>query len=318
MVELVLDSKNPVLIDFLNFIRVEKGLSTNTIISYKSDLELFLEFLKNNNLSLQNLSHSQITDFLWAQKSAGKSASTITRYIESVRQLFKYLVSEGKLKNNPIQAIALPKKPERLPRVLSVGEMARLLGNMVEKSTPGAGKRLSVEFAERMAKFLAAFELMYATGMRISELVSLKDSQVDFDAGFVRVTGKGGKERIVPFGRRAQFALRKYLELRNVIRKKILLGEGKDFVFTSSQGGTMSRSTFLLQLKKMKKMAGIRSEISPHVLRHSFASHLLEGGADLRVVQELLGHADISTTQIYTHLSKSHLKDAHKKFHPRG
>ncbi len=317
--ELFADLSNPLLTDFLNYLRIEKGLSPNTLKSYQSDLLLFFAFIEKQKLALSDIKHGQITDFLWEEKSKGKEATTLTRYIESIRQLYRFMVGEGRLKNNPTDALALPKKPERLPKVLSVSEMSRLLETADPKSpsTLTAQEKKSSEYQERVAKYGAAFELMYATGMRVSEIVDLKDSQVDLQVGFVRVVGKGGKERIVPLGHRAQSALRNYLSLRNQVRAKSLLGAGKDFVFTSSHGGRMSRSTFLIHLKKNLKSAGIRSNASPHVLRHSFASHLLEGGADLRVVQELLGHSDISTTQIYTHLSKSHLKDAHKKCHPR-
>jgi len=154
--------------------------------------------------------------------------------------------------------------------------------------------------------------------MRISEIVDLRDHQLELKAGFVRVKGKGGKERVVPLGKPAQESLWKYLYLRNRVRQEKLLGQGKDFVFTSSRGGKMSRSRFLTVLKWVAKTAGLQKNVSPHVLRHTFATHLLKGGADLRLVQELLGHSDISTTQIYTHVDRSQLKEIHKTFHPRG
>ncbi len=268
--ELFADLENPVLSDFLNYLRIEKGLSLNTLKAYQSDLLIFFEYLQKNDLKFGAIGHSEITDFLWAQKTNGKEATTLTRYIESIRQLYKFMVGEGKLKKNPTDVMSLPKKAERLPRVLSVQEMSRLLGNIIPAEKATETRKMPGGMEERGAKFWAAFELMYATGMRVSELVNLRDSQVDLNSNYVRVFGKGGKERIIPFGNRAETALRKHFEIRNRVRKKRLMSNGKDYVFTSSHGGAMSRSTFLIQLKKLKNAAGIRGDISPHVLRHSF------------------------------------------------
>ncbi len=171
---------------------------------------------------------------------------------------------------------------------------------------------------ERTLRYMAAFELLYATGMRISELADLKDNQLDLQDGTARVFGKRNKERLVQVGSYAKNILRRYLEMRNTVRKKVLVGGGNDYVFTSSEGGKISRSTFWGNLRKAGVRAGLNKNVSPHMLRHSFATHLLQGGADLRVVQELLGHADIGTTQIYTHVDRTHLIEAHKRFHPRA
>ncbi len=305
--------------ELLNYLRVEKGLSINTLDAYRRDLSLYFKYIDDHKISFKAIDHPVITDFLWEQKKLGKSPATLARYIESIRQLYKYLTGEGRLQKDPTVSLALPKRQERLPKVLNVAEITRLFGTHHPSSTGKDGgsqkKKLS---AERTLRYIAAFELMYATGMRVSELSNIKDNQIDLESSFVRVRGKGDKERIIPLGRRAQVAIETYLKERNQIRKKVLLGEGKDFLFTSSRGGRVSRSTFFAVLRKMSHEAGIRKNVSPHTLRHSFATHLLAGGADLRVVQEMLGHADISTTQIYTHVDSTALKKSHEQFHPRG
>jgi integrase/recombinase XerD len=290
---------------FTTFLFVEKGLSDNTLLAYKSDLAFFISHLQKKSLGFKDVTHSVITDFLFQQKKEGKGVLTLIRYIESIRQLFKFLVTESYTEVDPTGAVIFSKRPERLPKVVSVPDINRLMA------------AVNAEKKESALLYRAAFELLYATGMRISELANLKDNQMDLSAAYVRVIGKGNKERIVPLGKRAQLALREYLDARNKKRKNLMQGNGKDFVFISSQGGRMSRATFCTHLKRIAREAGIKS-ISPHVLRHSFATHLLEGGADLRVVQELLGHADIATTQIYTHVDRTKLKSMHKQFHPRG
>ncbi len=313
--------KEKIFEEFLNYLKVEKGLSLNTQLAYESDLTLFFGFLKRKEIALFDVTHLLITDFLWEQKSGGKSAATLGRYIESIRQLFHFLIAENNLSKDPTVALVFSKRPERLPKVLSQIELNRLLStssHLPIPSTTGPKKKMSKIKEEMTLRYMAAFELMYATGLRVSELCHLKDNQVDLSASFIRVIGKGNKERVIPFGRTAQGLLARYLELRNQTRSKVLMGGGKDFVFTSSQGGAMVRSSFLTALKKLGQKVGLGKTISPHILRHSFATHLLEGGADLRVVQELLGHSDISSTQIYTHVDRSHLKQVHKTFHPRG
>jgi integrase/recombinase XerD len=294
--------------EFLQYLRVDKGLSKNTLLAYTRDLDLFTAYLDQKKIAFDEVVHDDITDFLWQEKEKGKSAASAIRYIESLRQFYRFLISEGKITADPTATLDLPRKPERLPKVLSVHDVTRLL---VPADPDKAAKEITL-------KNIAAFELMYAAGLRVSEVAGMKDADLDLRAAFVRVKGKGGRERVVPLGRRAIAALNKHLEMRNAKHAKTLLGGGKDYVFTSSHGGPMARSTFFLALKKFQKKAGLTKSISPHVLRHSFATHLLEGGADLRVVQELLGHADISTTQIYTHVSRTRLRSLHKEFHPRG
>lgn len=292
--------------EFLQYLRVDKSLSKNTIEAYTRDINLFSAYLDKKKTAFDEATPDDITDFLWQEKEKDKSPTSIIRYIESLRQFYRFLVGESLIKDDPTSNLDLPKKPERLPKVLSVTDINRLL-------VPEDGAD-----TESTLRYIAAFELMYAAGLRISEVTGMKDAELDLQAAFVRVKGKGGRERVVPLGKRAVKALERYIEARNKARGKWLQYNGEDFVFTSPKGGRMARSTFLIALKKFKKKAGIGKNVSPHVLRHSFATHLLEGGADLRVVQELLGHADISTTQIYTHVSRSRLRELHKEFHPRG
>jgi len=300
--------------EWLDFLKVEKGLSKNTLEAYHSDLLLFLSFLKKERLSLKKVTTQVLSDFLWAERSKGKSAASLGRYVESIRQYFRFLVAEEQYPSDPTEELSSIKLPERLPKHLNLNEVAKILSQTAvphHKKDPWRSN-------ERVLRYVAAFELMYAAGLRVSEVVGLRDSQLDLKEGLVRVKGKGNKERIVPFGRRAKAVMTQYLFLRDQIRRKVLVGGGRDYVFTSSRGGPVHRSTFLTVLKKTGTLAGMRKDVTPHVLRHSFATHLLQGGADLRVVQELLGHSDISTTQIYTHVDRSQLKKAHKTFHPCG
>ena len=229
---------------------------------------------------------------------AGLKTSSITREIESLRQFYKFLVNEDYAAHNPAALLDLPKRYAALPQTLNPQEINRLLGAMNPR------KEVDV-------RYKAMLELLYATGLRVSELVNLRKNEVDLEVGYLKVLGKGGRERIVPIGSRARIALRAYLDIRN--KKKI---EG-EFLFIGRRKKPVSRVTFWRQLKAYARSAGISKNISPHTLRHSFATHLLSGGADLRSVQEMLGHVSISTTQIYTHVDHRQIKDAHKRFHPR-
>lgn len=307
------------LADWIHYLSVEKGLSKNTLQAYGSDLRFFLAYIAKKNISLDQVKYSSIMDFLWEEKRKGKAAASLNRYTQAIRYFYRFLTAEGPLSHDPTQTLQLAKRPERLPKIIPVPQIQRLLsqGQGLGPGSVGMNRNKSLLSQERSLCYMAAFELMYGTGMRVSEVVQLRDEQIDFGANYVRVFGKRGKERIVPLGRFARQSLLRYLALRNTVRKAFLQGNGKDFVFISARGGCMSRTTFLSALKKICKAAHVK-EISPHVLRHSFATHLLEGGADLRTVQELLGHADISTTQIYTHVDRRHLKEAHRSFHPRG
>lgn len=288
---------------FIKYLRFEKNLSENSQKSYQYDLRNYLIYLDFHHLDVLKVTHQQIIEYLWFRKEKGFQTTTLYRELESIKMFHKFLFSENYAQSDPGAKTISPKVIHHLPSVLTVREVERLLSSM----------RISREVDVR---FKAMLELLYATGMRVSELVNLKMSQVDMESGFIRVIGKGKKERIVPFGLSARTALRSYLSVRS--KKFQKRSHDADVLFLTKYGGGMSRSEFWRQLKGYAKRAGISKPISPHMFRHSFASHLLAGGADLRSVQELLGHSSLSTTQIYTHVETSRLKEMHRKFHPRG
>ena len=291
------DSKKK-LNDFISYITVEKGLSKNTALAYNSDIAKFIAFSEKKQIPLDKFTHNDITDFLWEIKTEGLKPRSIYRLMESLRQFYKFLNAEDIIKNNPTAYLAAPKIPENLPGMLSFDEVDRLLNSV------NASDEMSV-------RNRAMLELLYATGLRVSELINLKFSNIYLSEGFLKVLGKGSKERLVPFGDKAKKFLKIYLSKRKP------RADEEDNVFISRLGKKFSRVEFWRQLKNIAKNAGIQKNITPHTLRHSFASHLLEGGADIRFVQEMLGHSSISTTQVYTHLDNAKLKRQHKKFHPR-
>ena len=287
---------------FLDFVSIEKGLSKNTLLSYARDLKQYARFLKKRKRSgLDSVDRSEITDFLLEERDRGLSARSVSRALVAVRMLHRFLTQEGRLKEDVAEALEAPKLWKTLPEALSVSEVETLL------KSPNARK-------PQGARDQACLELMYAAGLRVSEAASLKLNHVNFDEGILRVTGKGDKERLVPVGRAARQSLKRYLD---GARKAWVEGRPEEALFVTRLGRKMSRQAIWVLLRKYAKASGIRKKVYPHILRHSFATHLLENGADLRVVQELLGHADISTTQIYTHMDKSRLKGIHQKFHPR-
>jgi integrase/recombinase XerD len=310
----------PLIERWMEYLRAERGLSVNGMAAYMADIKLYEAFLAREKRTLESADPDLITDFLFFQRQAEKSPVSLIRYLQSLRSFYRFLLEEEVIAKDPAHLIPLPKKPQRLPKVINSDEVGRIL-NLAGAYTPTGrkGEKSHGKAREEATlRYLAAFELLYATGMRISELTQLKDKQIDLQAGYARVFGKRNKERVVPIGRYAQAVLRRYLAARNLLRKDNLVGNGNDFVFMGARGQSMNRSTFFRHLKLIARNAGVRRNVSPHTLRHSFATHLLEGGADLRVVQELLGHADIGTTQIYTHVDRKHLSEMHKKFHPRG
>ncbi|MCL2144206.1 MAG: site-specific tyrosine recombinase XerD [Endomicrobia bacterium] len=284
--------------DFISYITVEKGLSKNTVLAYKSDLNKFFEFCKKKNFDIEKMRHNDITDFLWEIKTEGLKPRSIYRMMESLRQFYKFLNIEDLAKNNPTAYIAAPKIPEDLPGMLSFDEVERLLTSVAASDEMNIRNR-------------AMLELLYATGLRVSELINLKFCDINIDDAFLKVLGKGSKERLIPFGSKAKDFLNVYL------RKRKPAAGVEENVFISRLGKKLSRIEFWRQLKNIARNAGINKNITPHTLRHSFASHLLAGGADIRFVQEMLGHSSISTTQVYTHLENSRLKQQHKKYHPR-
>jgi len=285
---------------FTHHLRVEKGLAKNTIESYSRDLARYFDFLEKR--SLHPLKASQINIMEYVSSLAGAlSIRSIARNLSSLKVFYRFLVSDGKIQTNPARLITNPKLPRRLPGVLSGEEVERLLAAPDASTSRGLRDR-------------AMLELLYASGLRVSELVGLKITNIDLEAGWVRTLGKGSKERMVPMGTKAQQCLQDYLTHS---RPSLLRKRGSSSLFVTSRAKPMSRQAFWKIIKRCSKLSGIRKEISPHSLRHSFASHLLEHGADLRSVQIMLGHADISTTQIYTHVTRERLKQIHEKYHPR-
>jgi len=287
--------------EFTVYISAEKGLAKNTIDSYRGDLKNYIAFQKKTGKPIETVTHLDLTDYLWKRKNAGLQPRSLYRLIESLRQFHKFLLAEGYLKSDPTANLIPPRIPLKLPNKLTVTEVDRLLA-----AIDGA--------RERELRNRAMVELMYAAGLRVSELVKLSVDSVDLNLGFVRVYGKGNKERLVPIGKSSRVYLRKYLAVRNGNKRAKPDEPG---LFLSKLGRPMSRVEFWRQLRNYAKKARITKHITPHVLRHSFASHLLANGADIRYVQEMLGHSSIATTQIYTHIDREHLKELHKKFHPR-
>lgn len=287
---------------FIDFMEVERGVSTNTIQAYRRDIQKFMEYVKRIKKDIAGVSREDVTGFMMHLKKKGLSAGTIARNLASLKTFWKFLVMERIVPENITAVIETPKTWKTIPEVLNRQEVERLLNAPRTRSTAGIRDR-------------AILELMYATGLRVSEVNGLKKTNVNLEAGFVKCSGKGGKERVVPLGGVARGAIEKYLESA---RQKLSAKTKDEHLFLSKLGRSLSRQSIWKMIQKYAKEAGIKKHIMPHTLRHSFATHLLEGGADLRGVQEMLGHADISTTQVYTHISKDKLKKVHDKYHPRA
>lgn len=287
---------------YLNYLLVEKGLSKNTLAAYSRDLNVFVNFLADNHvMDIRDTDTPIIFKHLVQLRASGLLAKSRARHLVSIRGFFTFLEQEKIIKNNPAELVDLPKPGLSLPDIISIHEMEILLKTPDEKTHLGARDR-------------AMLELAYAAGLRVSELIKVKVGDIRLDAGFVRVMGKGQRERIVPMGRQSREKITTYLEDDRPVLSK---GKPCEYLFVVRGGRPMTRQGFWKLLKKHALKAGITKNITPHTLRHSFATHLLEGGADLRVVQEMLGHVDISTTQIYTHVAREKLIEVHKKFHPR-
>jgi integrase/recombinase XerD len=285
---------------FLLYLKIERGLAENTISAYGRDLAVFLNFMENRSLSLETVQSADVEAYLRELRETVSARST-ARALSSIRMFFRFLIAERLREVNPARLIDSPKLERRLPGVLSAAEVERLL------CSPSGDRPASV-------RDRAMLELLYATGLRVSELVGLRIRNVNLEAGFVRTMGKGAKERVIPIGQKAIEAVREYLDRgRSAFVKR---GTGSE-LFLNHRGKAISRQGFWKIIKNHALRAGITKNLSPHSIRHSFASHLLEGGADLRSVQFMLGHADIATTQIYTHVTRSRLKEVHEKFHPR-
>jgi integrase/recombinase XerD len=285
---------------FINHLRVERGLADNTIQSYSRDLNRFFQFLEGKKLSPLRATQDHIMDYMGTLQKV-LSIRSCARSLSALKMFFRFLVTEGRIESSPTRLLGAPKLPRRLPGVLSRDEVDTLLSQPVPSNPLGQRDK-------------AMLELIYATGLRVSELVGLQMSNINLEAGYVRMVGKGSKERMVPMGTKALEVLKGYLA---EARAKLLKNKSSSSLFLNTRGTSLTRQGFWKIIKKYGKKAGIRKEITPHKLRHSFASHLLEGGADLRSVQVMLGHADISTTQIYTHITRERLKQIHEKYHPR-
>jgi integrase/recombinase XerD len=284
---------------FLNFLTVEKGLSPNTVVAYRTDMNKFQKYLKKLGRNLTGFTKNDIISYLNVLRDTGNQTPTIARNITTIRGLCRFMLSEGIIKNDPVENLNTPRGWKNLPRILGIDDVFSLL----EKP---AGKTLSL-------RDRAMLELLYSSGLRASEIIDLKVHDINFEAGFITVMGKGSKERVVPINERALKLIKKYAkELRPMLLKK----KTTQHLFLAKGGNSMTRQRLWQLIRLYSKDLPLK--ISPHTLRHCFASHLLDGGADLRALQKMLGHADISTTQIYTKVAPEKLKKIHKDHHPRG
>lgn len=287
---------------FLNYILLERGLAKNTVSAYRDDLKAYTEFLKRNKISsLVQTSKNDITGFMFYQKDSGIAANSISRRLAAIKSFYRFLVRERFLETDPTSLIDSLKLWKKIPETLSLNEVDALLSAVELKGPQGLRDK-------------AILETLYATGMRVSEASNLKLDNVNFDIGFLRCIGKGDKERIIPLGKKAISSIKKYLF---GARPRLLNKKTSEFIFVNRSGKKLSRQSIWKMIQHYAKRAAIKKHLKPHILRHSFATHLLERGADLRSVQEMLGHSNISTTQIYTHVNKDRLKSIHKMFHPR-
>jgi integrase/recombinase XerD len=300
-----MQDKTVLLSRFLDCLYLEKNLSLNTIKSYRQDLKLFMSYIDSRSGSrfgypLKDVDQQMVIDFLSFSRQSGLSHRTIARYISSIRAFYRFLIEEGDAEADPVINISSPKLAFSLPEYLTLEEVDLLLDVTDENTVLGLRDRTIIE-------------LMYSCGLRVSEVVDLKTGSLNLESRYILVLGKGEKERIVPFGERARDLLKRYIEWA---RHAILKGRASDSLFLNFRGEPLSRKGIWKMIKNYARRTGIKKNIKPHILRHSFGTHLVQNGADLRAVQELLGHADISTTQIYTHLDKGTLIDIHRGSHP--
>lgn len=288
---------------FIEFLLVEKGLAKNTIDSYRRDLISYLEYLNLREIDdISDTNRTIIVSYLISMQKKGKASSSISRACAAIKSFYHFLFTEKYINENPTVNLDTPKLEHRLPRVLSLEEVDRLLEQPDVNTVLG--------FRDK-----TMLELLYATGMRVSELISLTVENINLDMGYLRCLGKGSKERILPIGSISAKYLKKYLA---DIRCKLLKNNETKILFLNYRGKKLSRQGFWKIIKKYSRAANLSKKVTPHTLRHSFATHLLENGADLRAVQEMLGHSDISTTQIYTHITKNKIKEVYDKTHPRA
>lgn len=285
--------------EFKEYLLLEKKYSQNTINSYANELKKFKKYFINKK-SLKNLNNKDIKDYVQSI-SGGESSKSLAHAISTLKSFYKFLLTQKYVKNNPLDNIVQPKIKKDLPKVLSEEEVERLLDI-----------KLTNHYSYRNKAML---EMMYSSGLRVSELINLRVTDIDLEMELVRIFGKGSKERVIPLGDYAVDALTEYLTYH---RQSLLKKQDSNYLFLSSRGDKMTRQAFFKIMKKIAKDQGIKTDFSPHTLRHSFATHLLKHGADLRSIQELLGHSDVSSTQIYTHITNEKLKENYQDFHPHG
>jgi integrase/recombinase XerD len=289
---------------YIHYLELEKNSSSNTIASYEIDLKRYFKFLEERGITEpKRIKEKDVSKYLSMLREIGLAPKSVARNLSSIKMFHKFLVGDGIVKINPVENIDSPKLSRTLPEVLNQDEVETILNQ------PNPVEPLGI-------RDKAILETMYATGMRATEVIKFKQSDIYKEEGFVKIFGKGSKERLVPIGRSALKWIEKY---RHAVRYKLAAkGRGQDVLFLNARGRPMSRMAVWNIVKAYTMKSGIKKEVHPHTFRHSFATHLLEGGADLRAVQEMLGHSDIATTQIYTHIDREYLKEVHKTFHPRG
>ncbi len=301
--ETVLVQKSEEIVDrFLDAIWMERGLSQNTLGAYRADLMTLAREMAVHGKTIDTSSKADLLDFIAQRVESGAKPRSTARQLSSFRRFFRHVLREGVRKSDPTADIEMPRIGRTLPKTLSEDEVDALL------NAPNTDEPLG-------HRDRAMLELLYATGLRVSELINLRQSQVNFNQGVLRIVGKGDRERLIPLGDESQRWLKEFI---NGPRMEILLERQTDYLFPTRRGNRMTRQAFWHIIKRYADKAGVRKKLSPHSLRHAFATHLLNRGADLRVVQMLLGHSDLSTTQIYTHVARERLKDLHAEHHPRG
>jgi integrase/recombinase XerD len=296
------DNSDPAVSRFLDAVWMERGLSPNTLAAYRADLTALARWLAERGVPILRTTRADLQDFIAFRVQAGARPRSTARQLSSFRRFFRYLVREGVVREDPTAQIAMPKIGRSLPKSLTEEEVESLL------NAPTVGDPLG-------NRDRTMLEVLYATGLRVSELVNLRNGQVNLNQGVIRILGKGNRERLIPLG---EEAVRWIIEFSRAPRAEILLERQTDYVFPTRRGDRMTRQAFWHIIKRYARKAGIGKELSPHTLRHAFATHLLNHGADLRVVQMLLGHSDLSTTQIYTHVARERMKELHQQHHPRG
>jgi integrase/recombinase XerD len=293
---------DPAVSRFLDAVWMERGLSSNTLAAYRADLTALARWLTERHVQITRTSRADLQDFIAWRVLAGARPRSTARQLSSFRRFFRYLMRENEIHEDPTAQIAMPKIGRSLPKSLSEEEVESLLAAPVVNDPLGNRDRTMLE-------------VLYATGLRVSELVNLRHGQVNINQGVLRILGKGNRERLIPLG---EEAVRWLIEFSSGARGEILLERQTDYLFPTRRGDRMTRQAFWHIIKRYARKAGVAKELSPHTLRHAFATHLLNHGADLRVVQMLLGHSDLSTTQIYTHVARERMKELHSQHHPRG